>query len=185
MGNCRLMCYLRATQDYSVVHTMGDPPEKLRLSSYTDADHASDVEHARSTSGMILCLEGENTFGPLVWGSRKQTATSRSTTEAEMISLCAGVFSEALPAQEFAEQLFGQEIVLQCFLDNSAVIQTVNAGYSPKLRHVSKTHRINLSSLYEVSEDPNVKLFYINTDQQRADISLRSRRLSFRPCSNC
>ena len=166
----RLMCYLFTTQDYSIVHSMGDPPEKLRLSLYTDADHASDVEHAQSTSGMILCLEGENTFWPLVWGSRKQSATSRSTTEAEMISLCTGVFSEALPAQEFAEQLFGHDVTLQCFQDNSAVIQIVNAGYSPKLRHVSKTHRINLSSLYEVFEDPNVKLFYINTDQQRADI---------------
>ena len=166
----RLMSYLKGSPNLSIVHKMGDSFEDLHLSLYTDADHASDVEHAQSTSGMLLCLEGENTFWPLCWGSKKQTATSRSTTEAEMVSLSYGVFTEALPAQEFAETITGKEIPLLCFQDNSAVIQIVHAGYSPKLRHVSKTHRINLSSLYEVFEDPYARLQYINTELQRADV---------------
>ncbi|CAE7029195.1 GIP [Symbiodinium natans] len=166
----RLMCYLHSTPELSITHTMGDEPENLKLSLYTDADHASDVEHAHSTSGMILCIEGEHSFWPLCWASKKQTATSRSTTEAEIISLSPGVFGEALPMQQFMEKVFGREVLLQCHQDNSAVIQIVHAGYSPKLRHVSKTHRIDLSSLYEVYEDPYVRLTYINTDKQRADI---------------
>ena len=80
------------------------------------------------------------------------------------------MFGEALPMQQFMEKVFGREVLLQCHQDNSAVIQIVHAGYSPKLRHVSKTHRIDLSSLYEVYEDPYVRLTYINTDKQRADI---------------
>ena len=98
----------------SMVHTMGDSFEDLRLCLYTDADQASDMEHAQSTSGMILCLEGKNSFWPLSWGSKKQTFTSRSTTEAEMVSLSHGVFSEALPAQEFVEAITGKEIPLIC-----------------------------------------------------------------------
>ena len=166
----RLMCYLHSTPERSIAHTMGDKPESLKLSLYTDADHASDVEHAQSTSGMLLCLEGERTFWPLAWASKKQTATSRSTTEAEVISLAHGVFSEGLPMQEFMEKVLNREVTMQCHQDNSAVIQIVHAGYSPKLRHVSKTHRIDLSSLYEVFEDPYMRLTYINTEKQCADI---------------
>ena len=165
------MSYLKGTPNLSIVHQIGDPFEELHLSLYTDADHSGDVEHAQSTSGMILCLEGENSYWPLTWGSKKQTATSRSTTEAEIISLCTGVFGDALPAQEFLEKLANREVKLVCHQDNSAVIQIVHAGYSPKLRHVSKTHRVNLSSLYEVFEqDPFIRLQYINTELQKADV---------------
>ena len=72
--------------------------------------------------------------------------------------------------QELAELVFGHEVELHCYQDNSAVIQIVQRGYSAKLRHVSKTHRINLSSLYEAFEDPRTHLGYIATDKQCADI---------------
>ena len=71
---------------------------------------------------------------------------------------------------EFMEKVLGREVTLQCHQDNSAVIQIVHAEYSPKLRRVSKTHRIDLSSLYQVLEDPFVRVTYINTDKQCADI---------------
>jgi hypothetical protein len=166
----RLMNYLKATPNLTLVNRIGDKAEDLKLNLYTDADHASEAEHAQSTSGCLLTLEGPNSWYPLTWLSKKQSATARSTTEAEMISLCTGIFGDALPIQEFAEQIFEKEVQLQCHQDNSAVIQIVEAGYSPKLRHVSKTHRINLSSLYEVFEDPSVRLTYISTDKQCADI---------------
>ena len=111
---------------------------------------------------MILCLEAERPPWPLAWASKKQTATSRSTTEAEMIALCARIFGDALPTQEFLEMLTGKETRIICHQDNSAVIAIVHSGYTSKLRHVSKTHRINLSSLYEVFEfDPYNRLQYI------------------------
>ena len=166
----RLMNYLKATPNLTLVNRIGDKAEDLKLNLYTDADHASEAEHAQSTSGCLLTLEGPNSWYPLTWLSKKQSATARSTTEAEMISLCTGIFGDALLIQEFAEQIFEKEVQLQCHQDNSAVIQIVEAGYSPKLRHVSKTHRINLSSLYEVFEDPSVRLTYISTDKQCADI---------------
>ena len=167
------MSYLKGAPNLSIVHQIGDPFEQLHLSLYTDADHSGDVEHAQSASGMILCLEGESekSYWPLTWGSKKQTATSRSTTEAEIISLCTGIFGDALPAQEFLEELANREVKLVCRQDKTAVIQIAHAGYSPKLRHVSKTHRVNLSSLYEVFEqDLFIHLQYINTELQKADV---------------
>ena len=82
-----------------MLHRVGDAPENLPLILYTDADHASDVEYVHSRSGMLFGLEGDRTFWPLAWGSRKQTAMLRSATAAEIISVSTGVFTEASPAQ--------------------------------------------------------------------------------------
>ena len=87
-----------------------------------------------------------------------------------MISLGSGLFGEALPAQGFLELILDRQVTLECFQDNSAVIQIVAAGYSPKLRHLTKTEKIELGSAYEVFEDPSCKLLYIATDKQRADV---------------
>ena len=100
--------------------------------------------------------------------SKKQTSTSRSTTEAEIVSLAAGLF-DALPTLDFADKLLGKDLQLECRQDNSAVISIVHLGYSPKLRHVTKTHRINLASLCEVFDNGTAKLIYVKTTQQRAD----------------
>ena len=65
---------------------------------FVDADHAGERDHCRSTSGMYLVLAGpRGTFVPLAWFAKKQGATSRSTTEAEMIALLSALFSEARP----------------------------------------------------------------------------------------
>lgn len=85
-----------------------------------------------------------------------------------MISLAHGVF-DALPVLEFVEEVFKREVELVCVQDNSAIITICGQGFSPKLRHVSKHHRINLSSLYETFSNGSAKLLYIKTDRQRAD----------------
>ena len=119
---------------------------------------------------MFLSIEGPNTLWPIAWGNKRQTATARSTTAAEMISLGLGLFGEALLAQGFLKLILDRQVTLECFQDNSAVIQIVATGYSPKLRHLTKTEKIELGSAYEVFEDPSCKLLYIATDKQRADV---------------
>ena len=79
---------------------------------------------------------------PLSWASRKQTSTARSTTEAEMVSLGAGLFLEALPMQELFELVFDRQMELICYQDHSAVIQIVAASYRPKSRHLNKQSKI-------------------------------------------
>ena len=149
MGLHRLMSYLYGSKDSCLKGKTADPQESLVFCCYTDADHCSAQEDTKSSSGMFLCLEGPNSFWPLSWASRKQTATARPTTEAEMISLRSGLFAEAIPMQEFLEQVFGRRVELRCYQDNAAVIQIVEAGYSPKLKHMNKTCRINLGPIYE------------------------------------
>ena len=61
-------------------------------------------------------------------------------------------------------------ISLQCWEDNEACIAIVKKGFSAKLRHLSKTHRINVASVCEtVNGHEDIKLSYINTSEQRGD----------------
>ena len=55
--------------------------------------------------------------------------------------------------------------------DNDAVIKMTIKGRSPALRHVPRTHRIDLDWLFErIREDPGVAMRYVNTKFQIADL---------------
>ena len=55
--------------------------------------------------------------------------------------------------------------------DNEAVIKMIIKGRSPNMRHVSRTHRVNLDWLFfYISCDPNTTIKYVNTKNQIADI---------------
>ena len=54
--------------------------------------------------------------------------------------------------------------------DNQATILVVKKGYSPKLHHVSRTHKVNLSCLSEIFAEDSVSIQYVDTKYQAADI---------------
>ena len=54
--------------------------------------------------------------------------------------------------------------------DNQASILVAKTGYSPKLRHIQRTHKINLGSIHEVLQAENIEIRYCKTDEQVADI---------------
>ena len=116
---------------------VGDPPEDLCLRLYVDADFAGDRQDAKSTSGGFLVLCGPNTFFPLSWICKKQTAVSRSTTEAEVISLAYSLFSEALPILQLWCRILKREVPLDVREDNEAIIEIIKKKGSAKLRHVT------------------------------------------------
>ena len=166
----RLIQYIDATKHYRLIGYINDDPSELYLSLYADADFAGEKEGARSTSGGYLVLKGPNSHFPLAWLSKRQTSTSRSTTESEVISLAHSVFSEGIPALGLWEVLLKRTVELQVHEDNQATILVVRKGFSPKLRHISRTHKVNLSSLSEVMSEPNIDLRYVDTSEQAADI---------------
>ena len=60
---------------------------------------------------------------------------------------------------------------LVIFEDNDAVIKMCIKGRSPAMRHVARTHRIDLDWLWErMREDPGVFIKYVGTKEQIADI---------------
>ena len=56
--------------------------DNVVLHAYPDADLCGAFDTSRSTSGGFLELVGDNSYFPLDWFSKRQTATSHSTTEA-------------------------------------------------------------------------------------------------------
>ncbi len=117
-----------------------------------------------------MVLVGPNTWFPIMWICKRQTSTSRSTTEAEMVSLATSLFGEAIPALDLWELILGRPVELWIMEDNQATIKIAYKGYSQKLRHCQRVQKINLGSVKEVLEWPNVHLEHCSTDLQAADI---------------
>ena len=122
------------------------------LHLWCDADHAGDHSTSKSTSGMFLALVSSDLqrTWPLSWYSRKQTATSSSTCEAETISISSGLRKEAIPMLSLVEQLLGRPVLLVCHEDNEATIISIRKGYSPALRHLARTVRTSIGFTHEV-----------------------------------
>ena len=57
------------------------------------------------------------------------------------------------------------------FEDNEAVIKMCLKGRSPNLRHISRTHRVDLDWLIErIKVDPGIRMKFVGTSQQLADM---------------
>ena len=166
----RLIQYIDSTPHHRLVGTINDSPEQLGLRLYVDADFAGVRLSAKSTSGVFLILYGPNTIFPLAWVSKRQTSTSRSTTESEVVPLAHSLYQEGLQKLQLWELLLGRSVVLKLLEDNQATILVVRKGYPSKLRRIARTHKINMSGLSEVFQDDSAKLEYCKTDDQAADI---------------
>ena len=55
--------------------------------------------------------------------------------------------------------------------DNESVIKMIIKGRSPNLRHVGRTHRVDLDWLFDrITKDPSVYVKWVGTKEQLADI---------------
>lgn len=194
---------------------VGDKPSDCNLVRVSDASFAGDLKDSKSTSGGVLCLVDPNTYVPINWLCKKQTAVSHSTSESEVIALDAGVRMEGLPALllsdlvievfeprakpvqapklSVAESDFLKKqtydmfrsvdfvppslpitygrAVLYILEDNDAVIKMCIKERSPSMKHVARTHRVNLDWLFErINRDPAVFMKFVETKEQSADI---------------
>ena len=71
---------------------------------------------------------------------------------------------------EICQKLIFNEMVLNCFEDNTAVLAIIARGFSPKLRHLSKFHRINVASTCLAFNGPDINAEYTDTLKQQADV---------------
>ena len=110
------------TQKWSQLCFVGDNPEDCWLALFCDASFAADLVDSKSTSGVYLCLVGPRTFVPISWLCKKQTATSHSSSEAEVIALDAAVRMEGLPAVAL------WELIIDVFADDSDAKRKVKRG---------------------------------------------------------
>jgi hypothetical protein len=124
----------------------------------------------RSTSGVYLKLAGPNTSFPLAGLSKKQTCVSHSTTESEIVAADLAARSEGLPALQLWETILDRAVELRFYEDNQACITIVGTGRNPQLRHLGRTHKVDVQWLHEMFADAGFQLEYIQSDDQAADI---------------
>ena len=94
------MCYLSSTTNYGLECFVVGPLQSMRLRMYSDADLAGDKRTMKSHSGVIIALESEEgTYFPLLWYAKRQTCVSRSTTEAEIVAVADGLFTDMIAIQ--------------------------------------------------------------------------------------
>ena len=157
----RFMAYIAQEHDLELVGTLGpDDLEDLELVVWPDADWNGDPNTTRSTSGLFVELRGKqsgHTF-PLTWTVSHQTATVRSSAESETVSASVGIRSAALPIQALLEDMLGITIPIACKIDNTQAIAAIGNGYSKKLRHLTRTHRVSIGTLHEIAGDPKIKM---------------------------
>ena len=106
---------------------------KFKLALFCDADFAGCVQTARSTTGVYLVLVGPKTFLPLTATSKKQSATSHSTPEAELVAADHAVRMEGLPGLILWECLLGRSLDLVLCEDNESAARVIQTGRNPTM----------------------------------------------------
>ena len=154
-----MLRYLKTTKSRGICYRSG--PD-IELSAYSDADWATSKDNRRSTSGIMVMINGS----PTIFKSRIQRVVALSTAEAEYIalSLCIQevIWIKNL-LKELGADINGQTVVYE---DNqSAIAIAKNDGYQSRAKHINIRHHF----VREQVKMGNIHLKYIETKEQLAD----------------
>ena len=160
----QIVHYLTHTQSLCIMYTTSG--NQSRLIAYSDTDWAGDVETSRSTTGYAICLANRI----VSWLSRKQWRVRLSSTEAEYCGM-----TECAKQIQWICNLFGEISIpishIPLCIDNQSVIflasNSIQEGWT---KHV----RIPQHYICEAVENGEVKLFYVPTNIQFADILIKN-----------
>ena len=155
----KLLSYLNYTKDMGC--RIGVGGDSVGLHVYCDASFAVTPE-AKSVGGVFVSLGR----GPVLCKCGRQKLVSRSSTEAELISLSDGV-SVALWTQQFLKEQ-GYEVVGQLYEDNQSTMKLAQVGRSTS----DRTRHINIRYYFvkQYLENGALKIQYCPTLSMIADI---------------
>ncbi len=166
----RIIKYMNGTAAWRQIGFIGDGPDELELGLFSDADFAGDHTQQRSTSGVFLALYGPHSFFPLTGQSKKQTAVSHSTVEAEILAANHAIRAAGLPALPLWERILARPLALDVYQDNQATARIMSTGRAPTLRHIKRTHTVSIAWLHERVTGPDVRLDDCISNVMAADI---------------
>ena len=125
---------------------------------YTDAGFAAFKSTSNSVSCVFCAMCDPTTLFPRCASSKKQGAVSHSTAESEMVAADLGLRTEALPLMMLFDTILKREIRLLFLEDNRATLRIITTGKNQVLRHVCRTHRINVHWISQVAREQPIDL---------------------------
>ena len=137
---------------------------------YTDAVSAADKSTSKSVSGVFCAMCGPTTFFPLCALSKKQGAVSHSSAESEMVAGDLGLRTEAFPLMTLFDAVLKREIRLLFLEDNQATLIIITTGKNRALRHVYRTHRINVHWISQMVRQQPIDLGACESHLMAGDI---------------
>ena len=158
----RVLRYLQGTPSLGI--TYGPPPS--RLTGYSDADWAGDVNTRRSTTGYVVMLNN----GAVAWRSQRQPTVALSTMEAEYMALTEAT-KELKWIKTFLAELGcnGQSTdstPTDLYSDNqSAIALAKNPVSHARAKHIDIRHHF----VREAIQDQIIWVQYIPTAEMTAD----------------
>jgi len=158
----RVLRYLKGTANLGITYR----PPPMRLTGYSDADWAGDVNTRRSTTGYVVMLNN----GAIAWKSQRQATVALSTMEAEYMAL-----TEATKELKWVRTLLaelgysngdGTDRPTDLFSDNqSAIALTKNPVSHARAKHIDIRHHF----VREAIQDKIIWVQYIPTTEMTAD----------------
>jgi hypothetical protein len=127
----------------------------LDFDVWADADFAGGDSSMKSTSGVFTAIVARETsaegtmssFAPVAPVSKKQTAVSHSTPEAEIVAADHAMRTEALPMLDILDVLLGRKIVPTLHEDNETALGVILTGRTNAMRHLGRTHNVDIAWL--------------------------------------
>jgi hypothetical protein len=158
----RVLRYLKHTRELGLAlrKVEGAAP----LEAFIDADWASDLSDRRSTSGYVVKFLGST----ISWGPIKQKSVAISTTEAEYMA-----------RSEAAKDVIWVTGIIRGFSprqvgNGSPHTRRQHLGYRPLSKPWTltcyKAYRHPISRIRELFENPRIKVCYVATTDQTADV---------------
>jgi hypothetical protein len=158
----RILAYLKGTQTHGVTYGDTSAGEGV-LQAYSDADFAANVDDRRSTTGVVLMLNG----GPVSWKSKRQSCVSLSTTESEYVAAAAAA-KEIVWMRRLLQDLGCNQLKpTYLFCDNQSAIKLVrNPQFHQRTKHID----VKFHFIRDLQEDKVIDVVYVNSEGQLADL---------------
>ena len=131
--------------------------------TFVDADHGGDKDTKRSTSGLVVMMNG----GPVTWFSRLQKLTALSSAESDIFAVVDAA-KEALHIRLLCEEMGVRPLgkPMRIYEDNTACIQM---GHSLRGSNSARHFQLRLRFLHERIRNGEIEFAKVDTKEQLAD----------------
>lgn len=170
----RLLRYLKGTINMKLEYKR--KPGGNPLTCYVDSDWAGDMTDRKSISGFVVKVFGNT----VAWVTRKQKCIALSSTEAELIAMCAAT-QEVLWYKKVLCDMNIECKIISMYEDNQGCISIAkNPENNRRVKHIDVKYRF----ISECIKDKILKIEYIDSKSQMADILTKGlNRVQF--CAHC